>query len=533
MIRVIIRKDAYHDSVLLMEVNSRVKRTEGLQEVVVAMATPQNLQLMDGLGFGGELEAATATDLIIAMRSDDDSLFDEVETKVDELLHASRKMEAGEDGYRPSGLNGALQLAADANLAVISVAGDYAWYEAKAALQAGLHVMLFSNNVPIEREVELKKMAKEKGLLVMGPDCGTAIINGVPLCFANEVRRGGIGIVGASGTGTQEVSVLIDRLGEGVSQVIGTGGRDLSAQVGGLTTGQAVEALKNDLETRVIVVVSKPPDEKVGRTIIEALAASGKPSVVHFIGSSSKGPGRSGNVAMAANLEEAAVMAASALRGDDPDAVAPSLEAAEIGALAAKESSGKSADQKYIRGYFTGGTLCDETIFILSKGLGPVRSNIHPDASARLKDPFRSEGHTLVDLGDDVFTAGRPHPMIDPTGRIERIEAELDDPEIAIMLLDIMLGHGSHPDPAGAMLPVLARAKKRASERGGALTIIATVVGTPGDFQGYGAQRARLEQIGVIVAQSNARMARLALAILKKMKTQGRTSASARGDKLT
>ena len=509
MIRVVIRKDAYYDSVLLMEVNSRIKRTEGLQEVVVAMATPQNLQLLAGLGFGEELAAAAANDFIIAMRADNDSLFDEVEGKVDELLHASKKMGAEGDGYRPSGLKGAMQLVPDANLAVISVAGDYAWYEAKAALQAGLHVMLFSNNVPVEREVELKKMAVEKGLLVMGPDCGTAIINGVPLCFANEVRRGGIGIVGASGTGTQEVSVLIDRLGEGVSQVIGTGGRDLSAQVGGLTTGQAVEALKNDPYTKVIVVVSKPPDEKVSRTIIEALAASGKPSVVHFIGK-----GGDQDVGMAANLEEAAVMAVAAVRGKDPDAAAPGLETAEAGAIARKESSGKSETQKFIRGYFTGGTLCDETLFILGRGLGPVRSNIHPDASLRLKDPGRSEGHTLVDLGDDVFTSGRPHPMIDPTGRIERIETELDDQGIAIMLLDIMLGHGSHPDPAGAMLPVLAQAKKKASERGGALTIIATVVGTPRDFQGYAVQRAKLEDIGVIVTQSNAQMAGLALAIL-------------------
>ncbi|MFH1434936.1 MAG: acyl-CoA synthetase FdrA [Pseudomonadota bacterium] len=505
MIRVIIRKDAYYDSVLLMEVNSRVKRAEGLQEVVVAMATPQNLQLLAGLGFGKELEAAAANDLIIAMKADDDSRFGDVEAEIDELLHASKKTGAGEDGYRPPGLEGALQLAPDANLAVISVAGDYAWYEARKALQAGLHVMLFSNNVPVEREVELKKMAVEKGLLVMGPDCGTAIINGVPLCFANEVRRGGIGIVGASGTGTQEVSVLIDRLGQGVSQVIGTGGRDLSAQVGGLTMLQGVEALKNDPETKVIVVVSKPPDEKVSRTILDALAASGKPYIVHFIGRST----------MADSLEQAAGMAVGLLEGGPFTGLEPLDRDV---ALAAEESSGKSEDQKYIRGYFTGGTLCDETIFILSRSLQNVRSNIHPDKAKRLKDPAKSEGHTLIDLGDDVFTAGRPHPMIDPTGRIERIESELDDPEIAIMLLDIMLGHGSHMDPAGAMVPVLARAKKRSSERGGKLTIIATVVGTPLDFQGYAAQRARLEQIGVIVAQSNARMAGLALAVMENMK---------------
>src|SRR5580704_9603583 len=96
--------------------------------------------------------------------------------------------------------------------------------------------MIFSDNVPIAEEASLKHEARERGLMVMGPDCGTAIIGGVPLAFANAVPRGDIGIIGASGTGIQEVSTLIARAGRGVRHAIGTGGRDMHAEVGGLTT---------------------------------------------------------------------------------------------------------------------------------------------------------------------------------------------------------------------------------------------------------------------------------------------------------
>lgn len=514
MQKVVIRKDSYYDSIVLMEVSARLKKIEGLTEAVVAMATPQNVQLLKSLGFGPEVESATPNDLVIAVRAEDPGLVESVPATVDELLRSGRRSATtGELG--PADIASAAASLPGANLTLISVAGAYAWYEAKKALEAGLHVMLFSDNVPLEREVELKRMAAQRGLLVMGPDCGTALIGGIPLCFANEVRRGGIGIVGASGTGIQEISVLVDRLGEGITHAIGTGGRDLSEAVGGMTMLQGIAALRDDPATRVIVALSKPPHPSVERKVMKALATAGKPAIVHFIASS--GADDAAGVMRAASLEGAAVAAVAALRSSDPHVSALTLNEDELEALAKREASGKSREQKYIRGFYTGGTLCDEALFFFSGRVSPLLSNIHPDAAMRPGDPFRSSGNTLVDLGDDVFTAGRPHPMIDPSARAERIERESEDPEIAVMMLDVMLGHGSHPDPAGAVLPAIATAQEKARRRGGALTVVAEVVGTDRDFQNFSLQKRRLEDQGVIVAPSNLQMARIALAVREKL----------------
>src|SRR5690606_14776291 len=124
--------------------------------------------------------------------------------------------------------------------------GVYAAFEAFRALENNLNVMMFSDNVTVEDEIKLKDLAVKKDLLMMGPDCGTAIINGVGLCFANKIKRGPIGLVAASGTGLQEVTVLIDQFGGGISQAIGVGGRDLSKDVMGRMTLHAINALNAD-----------------------------------------------------------------------------------------------------------------------------------------------------------------------------------------------------------------------------------------------------------------------------------------------
>jgi FdrA protein len=518
MQKVFIRKDTYYDSIVLMEVSARLKKIEGLTEVVVTMATPQNVQLLANLGFGGEVASTTPNDLVIAVRAESPELVESVPAMVDELLRSSRRAASRPGELGPADIASAAASLPGANLAVISVAGAYAWYEAKKALDAGLHVMLFSDNVPLEREVELKRLAAQRGLLVMGPDCGTAMIGGIPLCFANEVRRGGIGIVGASGTGIQEISVLVDRLGEGITHAIGTGGRDLSEAVGGMTMLQGIAALRRDPATRVIVAVSKPPHPSVEKRVMRALASAGKPAIVHFIASS--GADDAAGVMRAASLEGAAVAAVAALRGRDPHVSALSMKDDDLAALVKRETAGKSKEQKYVRGFFTGGTLCDEALFFLSGMVRPLLSNNHPDASMRPEDPFRSRENALVDLGDDVYTSGRPHPMIDPSARAERIERESGDPGIAVMMLDVMLGHGSHPDPAGAVLPAVASAREKAKRRGGDLTVVAEVVGTDRDFQNFSLQKRKLEDQGVIVAPSNLQAARIVLALYEALQAR-------------
>jgi succinyl-CoA synthetase alpha subunit len=375
--------------------------------------------------------------------------------------------------------------------------------------------MLFSDHVSLEEEIALKRLAAEKGLLMMGPDCGTAIINGRPLCFANVVRRGTIGIVAASGTGLQETSCVIDKLGGGVTQAIGTGGRDLkNEKVGGTMMLIGIEALKNDPNTKVIVVVSKPPAESVAGTVVEALAQSGKPSVVQFIGM--KPGARRQGIHYATNLEEAAGMAVALAAGRPYQSHTFTIPEVTVKELVDRETKGFSSGQRYLRGLFTGGTLADEALLLLDGAVGRVYSNNQSDEKLIPKDPHVSVQHTIVDLGDDVFTVGRPHPMIDPSTREDRITRETEDPEVAVIMLDIVLGYGSHEDPAGAILDALERAKTHRREAGGYLSVVASVTGTERDFQNLSVQKAKLESIGCVVMPSNYQAAMLVREILRK-----------------
>ncbi len=354
-------------------------------------------------------------------------------------------------------------------------------------MKRGLHVFLFSDNVSIADEIELKRLARKKGLLLMGPDCGTAILDGVPLGFANAVRRGRIGLVGASGTGLQQVSCLIDRGGEGVSQLIGVGGHDLDERVGGLMMLAGIDYLAKDAGTAVIVLVSKPPSPPVARHVLDVARSTGKPVVVSFLGGDPESIRRTGAVP-AATLEDAARAAIALARGESVPAkgrVDSSLVArarAQVGRF--------GIEQRHVCGLFSGGTLCEEAALILASG--------------------GTAAHHLVDLGDDEFTRGRPHPMIDFRLRNERIVEAAADPTTAVVLLDVVLGYGAHPDPAGALIPAVERARDVAVRSGRTLAFVASVCGTAADPQDLVRQEETLAKAGVIVAPSNAQAAWLA-----------------------
>jgi FdrA protein len=407
----------------------------------------------------------------------------------------SRKKNAAADPS-PASLEGALKALPGANLALISVAGHYAGDEAMKALERGLHVMLFSDNVPLEKEIELKQFAAQKGLLVMGPDCGTAIVNGVPLGFANVVRRGDIGVVAAAGTGLQEVTCLISNAGAGVSQAIGTGGRDLKKEVGGIMFIEALKALAQDAGTRVILLVSKPPDPEVLERIRSVTKDIRKPVVPFFLGVDEQGP---------ATLEEAALVAVSLSNGDDPAKVAKRLAVRDddgrrrAGIEAARRKSG----QKYVRGLFSGATFCAEAQVLYRNTIPDLFSNAPVSNAHRLTDSFKSEKNTIIGLGEDEFTVGRPHPMIDYTLRNGRILEEAADPETAVVLLDVILGYGSHPDPAGELAGVLREICKK-------VAVICSVTGTDHDPQNRSITVRRLEEAGALVMPSNAAACRWA-----------------------
>jgi FdrA protein len=473
-----VRAGAYYDSVVLMQLQRGLLELPGVIDAGVVMATQANRDLLATNNLLPESITANPDDLLIVVKAEaEDSAIDAI-GKVDELL-ARRKSSAVSQDFRPRSLSSAIKQLPEANWVLISVPGRYAAGVAREALDLGKHVFLYSDNVSLGDEISLKKTAREKGLLVMGPDCGTAIINGIGLGFANRVRRGAIGVVGASGTGTQAVTSQIHNLGGGISHAIGTGGRDLKSDVGAITAHQALDLLARDDETKVIVLVSKPPSPGVATRLISAAQATGKPVVVYFIGYPP--PARKiGNLHFAISLSEAAELAVRELEN-----------------WRLEISNSKSpVSSHYLRGLFSGGTLAYETMVGLQAALSPLYSNSPISDSQTLSDPLHSEAHTIIDLGDEFFMVGRLHPMIDNDLRIRRMKQEAADPEVGMILLDVVLGEGSHVDPAGELAPVI---KEIMEKRTGKLEIVAIVIGTDDDPQNLQSQVEQLKEAGVVV----------------------------------
>ncbi|MBZ9685379.1 acyl-CoA synthetase FdrA [Clostridium estertheticum] len=513
-----IRKNTYYDSVALMLISKEIKKMPNVKQVIVGMGTDLNKELTENLGLSNDaVMALTPNDFFIAAWSDDENALEIIVEKVNELLNTKGPDNDLASEYKPTTLSAAIVHLEGANMAIISLPGKYAAYEAKKALDNNLHVMLFSDNVTVEEEIELKEIGRDKGLLVMGPDCGTAIINGVPLCFANVVRRGDIGIVGASGTGTQEVTVIIDKMGGGVSQVIGTGGRDLKSEVGGIMMIEGFKALIDDYDTKVIVLISKPPAPEVAEKILNMVRTTDKPVVVSFIGGDRCVIENQGAYSCV-NLEDAARKAVLLSNGKKIyDFTGFTLSDLEIDTIVQDEYKKFSSGQKYLRALYTGGTLADEAMKMLRTEGYRIYSNIPLSAELKLADVHKSVEHTIVDLGDDDFTVGKPHPMIDPVARVERLPKEAADDEVAIVLMDFVLGYGSNIDPAGEMLQSIIDAKKAMQNKNKYLCVIGYICGTEGDPQNYKYQHEMLENVGVILMPSNAQAVKLSSLILGRL----------------
>jgi len=503
-------RNVYRDSIALMKLSAVLAELDGIEQASVVMATEGNLDLLRQTGLLKGAAEAGPSDVMIIVRAATDRQLGAALAEAERSLATSAAAPSGHGGgpepVAPRSIGMAFAAAPKSNLALISVPGEYAAAEARKALRLGMNVMLFSDGVSVEDEVSIKSLAQARDLMVMGPDCGTAILDGVPLAFANVVRRGAIGCVGASGTGLQQVTSLVDRFGQGVSHAIGTGGRDLSQAVGGVTMLAGIRALAADRRTRVLVLISKPPAEAVARTVLAAARKVRKPVVVCFVGAE---PSRSkhGNLHYARTLEDAARTAAALAAGRAPRRQAatrtPSVRLAR--------------GQRYVRGLYSGGTFAYEASWLLGTGLGEeVWSNAPVQKQYALRDPWSSHGHTVVDLGADEFTRGRPHPMIDHRLRNERILREAGDPEVAVMLLDVVLGHGSHPDPAGVMVPAIRAARAEARRRRRDVAFVAFVCGTQSDPQDLGRQEAALRDAGVVLGASNADAVRIAAAVARK-----------------
>lgn len=509
--KVEIRSGAYYDSVVLMQLQRALADLPGVLDAGVLMGTPANKELLEQSGLlTPEAQTAEADDLVIAVKAEDQAAADRALAQVDELL--ARRRSAVEQEYRPKSIEAAAKMLPDAHWVLVSVPGRYASGVARQALRLDKHVFLYSDNVTLEDEVALKQTAAEKGLLVMGPDCGTAIVNGIGLGFANKVRRGPIGVVAAAGTGLQAVTSRIHQLGSGITHGLGTGGRDLSEAVGGITARQGLDLLSRDPATQVIVLVSKPPAPTVAAELLRVARTAGKPVVINFVGYAA--PARQvDNLRFASSLDEAAELA-----------VALSASTEKISPATEPDLTSFAAGQRYLRGLYSGGTLAYEALLILQGYLPAVYSNTPLKEAYRLPDSLVSQGHTIVDLGEDEFTVGRLHPMLDNDLRIRRLQQEADDPEVAVILLDVVLGYGAHPDPAGELAPAIAQARARAEAAGRHLEVVAAVVGTDEDPQGLQDQVRKLEEAGAHVETEHGAAVRYAARLVQAL-DQGSTAA--------
>ncbi|MFM8319650.1 MAG: acyl-CoA synthetase FdrA [Chloroflexota bacterium] len=508
----VIRKSQYYDSVFLMRIARTLNDEPGVTQSAVLMATPPNKDLLAEIGVtGASIDEATANDLVVAILAADAAVIDPLLASIDERLQSvsSSKKSAF---YRS--VDEAALASPGSNLVVVSVPGAYAAREARKALEQGKHVFIFSDNVPVDQEVELKRLGRERGLLVMGPDCGTSLIGGVGIGFANRVRRGPVGVVGASGTGIQEFTCLVHRAGSGISHAIGTGSHDLADAVGGITTLMGIDALEADPATQVIAVVSKPAGKATLSTLMARIRVCKKPVIGCFLGLNERLQGAGENFHQAAAVDEAVQLAL--LHGRQARGIIEIAGRPKMADAAWRDASNWRPRQRYLRGLFAGGTFCYQTQQVLRYAGLAVYSNAPLDKRYKLENPQVSLEHSVIDLGDDYFTQGKPHPMIDAAERHKRILAEAADPEVAVLLLDFILGYVSSSDPTGDLLEAINSAKAIAGLRGDSLLVVASICGTDLDPQGLDRQHKQLEQAGVTVFSSNFQAARFCADLLVK-----------------
>ena len=495
-----IRTGSYYDSVVLMQLQRSLAELPGVLDAGVVMGTPANKELLtqNALLTDG-VERAAPEDLILIVRAESAQVGRAALGRVDDLLAARRSQQ--KDAYQPKSLASAARMIPEAEWALISLPGRHAAAVARDALNLGKNVFLYSDNVSLEDEISLKESAAGKGLLVMGPDCGTARVDGVGLGFANRVRRGGIGIVAASGTGLQAIMVGIHRLGGGISQAFGTGGRDLSAEVQARSAKQALAILKDDPQTDGIVIVSKPPAAQVAKGLLSEASACNKPVVVNFIGYQPADDEEKGFpcIRFARTLDEAAALAVGLTTSVDSTGITARRPLSPQSTGPPSQSVPVPRPHSFLRALYSGGTLAYEALYLLQDSLPSVRSNGPLPGGLLLENPHRSRCHTVVDLGGDAFTIGRLHPMLDNELRIRRLLQEARDPETGLVLLDVVLGDGAHPDPASELAPAVEKAIAIAAGDERPLPVVTVVIGTDEDPQGLGRQVEQLKAAGAIV----------------------------------
>ncbi|MBP7654797.1 acyl-CoA synthetase FdrA [Candidatus Dependentiae bacterium] len=510
MIKNYIIKNRYFDSVMLMSIANSASKCEGIKNLAAMMATDNNKEVLRNTKMIDKTgEKAEPNDLLVCINAEAESFCEPALKKFKELLDNKSSAENKSDKIELTSIADGIKEYADSNLVLFSIPGPFVKREAKTALSAGKNVMIFSDNVTIDEELELKQIAKQNGLIVMGPDCGTSIINGKGIAFANSMPIGKIGIIGASGTGIQQVSCILANKGYGVKHAIGLGGRDLSKQIGGISMLTAIDAMEKDIDIEIVILISKPPFPEVEKKIFDRLKNYKKKIVVNFLkGDETECKKR--RIPFASTLENAANLAISILENKPFEPKEFDAEKKEIDQLL-KSIRNKTGSSKYVRGLYSGGTLCDEALFIMAQYGLEVFSNIPLTPELKLKNAYESYKNTLVDLGDDEFTKGRPHPMIDYTLRCQRIVEESSKKDTGIILFDIVTGYGSHINPVEPLSEAITKSLKNNKN----LVFIASICGTSYDIQNINEIKKQLEKLGVIFMPTNAQAAKLTVLALK------------------
>ena len=502
--RVIVKENYYRDSLQLMKISEEIKGLDGVLEAAVLMATSTNKEILSRLGFAGpQIDRSTDDDMLVAIKASNEESASRAVEAVEEMLVRGTGPSESE---RALDVDSALDMLPDANLALISIPGDHVRDVAIGLLDRGVHLHIFSDHVSMEDEVAIKRYAAERGLLVLGPGAGTSIINGKAIAFANVVDRGPVGIVAAAGTGLQETSSLLDLIGIGTTYGLGVGGNDPKEMVGGIMTIESIKVLEEQPDIEVIALISKPPSPTIQDKILNyVFEGTKKRYAVAFVGGKDvRIPGAyADRVRQARTLHSEVLLVAKMLNGDLYERALRELNV-DVKGVVEREISRLEKNQRYLRGLYTGGTLAYEAQVILGDYMGDLYSNAPIGSTRPLADPFKSERNTIVDLGEEEFTKGRAHPMIDPTVRRLRIADEADDPEVAVLLLDFVLGYGSHDDPVGALIDDIREARRRAEEGGRYLSVIAHIVGTRKDPQGYEDSLGKLRSAGVVHMPTNA-----------------------------
>jgi FdrA protein len=502
-----VRKNSYCDSIETFFATSVLGEIKGVDKAFVSMGTQVNKEMYLDLGMNDpSIIAATGNDLIIGVIAESEEVFNLAKNKLNDVLINNRNTSRKRETY--PAIDAAIKKHPAANVCVISVPGAHVKVEAEKALNSGLHLIIFSDNVPTEDEIYIKELAREKGLLCMGPDCGVVNLNGIAFVLASINNRGPFGICGASGVGIQHVAALLHMAGSGISQALGTGGHDLKT-AGGITMLMGIDALENDPKTEFIILISRKPEESTLNKVLERVAKCKKPVVAYFMGCSSERIEATGAIA-AQNLDDTAQKALK-LIGKQLDLG----NNKELKRLAAEAALGMSREQKYVRGLYTGGTYCDEAMRTMSQMIGDIYSNCPLSPEYRLENSFVSVKNSVIDYGEEEFTVGRPHPVIDPSIRRPAIMREAVDPQVAVMLFDFILSPSAHMNPVGAIIEDIKAAMDAVKTRGGRLAVIASVCGTDADFQNRNEQEKILRNAGVLVCPTNNQAAELAGEIIR------------------